>query len=149
MYEIFQLIHKALFFVVMILGLAVLVRAAMGLSGKMVFAETDRKLGLFFLISNHTQLLIGLVLYLFLSPFGLKAIQDFGSDLVTNPEYKVYRKIAVEHVTTNIIAIILITIGYSKNKKTIDSAVKHKNALIFYGLGLVLLLSRIPWDKLF
>ena len=66
MYEIFQLIHKALFFVVMLLGLAVLVRAAMGLSGKMVFAETDRKLGLFFLISNHTQLLIGLVLYLFL-----------------------------------------------------------------------------------
>ena len=146
MYEIFQLIHKALFFVVMLLGLAVLVRAAMGLSGKMVFAETDRKLGLFFLISNHTQLLIGLVLYLFLSPFGLNAITGLGmAEVMKNPEY---RQIAVEHVTTNIIAIILITIGYSKNKKAIDSAVKHKNALIFYGLGLVLLLSRIPWDKL-
>lgn len=146
MYEIFQLIHKALFFVVMLLGLAVLVRAAMGLSGKMVFAETDRKLGLFFLISNHTQLLIGLVLYLFLSPFGLNAITGLGmAEVMKNPEY---RQIAVEHITTNIIAIILITIGYSKNKKAIDSAVKHKNALIFYGLGLVLLLSRIPWDKL-
>lgn len=146
MYEIFQLIHKALFFVVMLLGLAVLVRAAMGLSGKMVFAETDRKLGLFFLISNHTQLLIGLVLYLFLSPFGLNAITGLGmAEVMKNPEY---RQIAIEHITTNIIAIILITIGYSKNKKAIDSAVKHKNALIFYGLGLVLLLSRIPWDKL-
>ena len=147
MYEIFQLIHKALFFVVMILGLAVLVRAAMGLSSKSEFLETDRKLGLFFLISNHTQLLIGLVLYLFLSPFGLNAITGLGmAEVMKNPEY---RQIAIEHITTNIIAIILITIGYSKNKRAIDSAVRHKNALIFYGLGLLLLLSRIPWNKLF
>jgi hypothetical protein len=91
--------------------------------------------------------LIGLVLYLFLSPFGLDAINGLGmSAVMKNPEY---RQIAVEHVTTNIIAIILITIGYSKNKKAINAAAKHKNALIFYGLGLVLLLSRIPWSKLF
>jgi hypothetical protein len=146
MYEIFQLIHKALFFVVMALGLIVLVKAAMGLSGKAAFAESDRKLGLFFMISNHTQLLIGLVLYLFLSPFGLKAFQDFGSEVMKIAEY---RKIAVEHLSTNLIAIALITIGYSKNKRAFNDAAKHKNALIFYGLGLVLLLSRIPWDKLF
>jgi sensor histidine kinase YesM len=147
MYEIFQLIHKALFFVVMILGLAVLVRAAMGLSSKSEFTESDRKMGLFFLISNHTQLLIGLILYLFLSPLALEAIKNLGmAEVMKNP---VYRQIAVEHISTNIIAIILITIGYSKNKRAIDSAVRHKNALIFYGLGLVLLLSRIPWDKLF
>lgn len=146
MYEIFQLVHKALFFVVMALGLIVLVKAAMGLSSKSEFTESDRKMGLFFLISNHTQLLIGLILYLFLSPFGLKAFQDFGGEVMKIAEY---RKIAVEHISTNIIAIILITMGYSKNKRAIDSAVRHKNALIFYGLGLVLLLSRIPWDKLF
>lgn len=146
MYETFQLIHKALFFVVMALGLAVLVKGSMGLSSKTEFTETDRKMGLFFLISNHTQLLIGLVLYLFLSPFGLKAFTDFGSEVMKMADY---RKIAVEHISTNIIAIVLITIGYSKNKRAINSAVRHKNALIFYGLGLVLLLSRIPWDKLF
>lgn len=147
MYEIFQLIHKALFFVVMTLGLAVLVRGAMGLSAKTEFTETDRKMGLFFLISNHTQLLIGLVLYLFLSPFGLNAITGLGmSAVMKNPEY---RQIAVEHITTNIIAIILITVGYSKNKRAFGDVAKHKNALIFYGLGLLLLLSRIPWNKLF
>ena len=147
MYEIFQLIHKALFFVVMLLGLAVLAKAAMGLSGKTAFAETDRKLGLFFMISNHTQLLVGLILYLFLSPFGLNAITGLGmAEVMKNAEY---RQIAVEHVSTNIIAIVLITIGYSKNKRAFSNIAKHKNALIFYGLGLVLLLSRIPWSKLF
>jgi len=145
MYEIFQLIHKTLFFVVIILGLVVLVRAAMGLTSKSEFTDTDRKFGLFFLISNHTQLLIGLVLYLFLSPFGIKAFTDFGSEVMKIAEY---RKIAVEHILTNIIAIALITVGYSKNKRATDSIVRHKNALIFFGLGLILLLSRIPWDKL-
>jgi hypothetical protein len=87
MYEIFQLIHKALFFVVMALGLIVLVKAVMGLSSKSEFTESDRKMGLFFLISNHTQLLIGLVLYLFLSPFGLKAFQDFGSEVMKIAAY--------------------------------------------------------------
>ncbi len=145
MYEIFQLIHKTLFFVVVILGLIVLVRAAMGLTSKSEFTDTDRKLGLFFLISNHTQLLIGLVLYLFLSPFGIKAFTDFGSEVMKIAEY---RKIAVEHIFTNIIAIALITVGYSKNKRATDAIVRHKNALIFFGLGLILLLSRIPWDKL-
>ena len=146
MYEIFQLIHKALFFVVMLLGLAVLAKAALGLTGKTVFAETDRKLGLFFMISNHTQLLIGLVLYLVLSPFGLNAITGLGmAEVMKNAEY---RQIAVEHITTNIIAIILITIGYSKNKRAFGDIAKHRNALIFYGLGLLLLLSRIPWSKL-
>ncbi|MEA5260878.1 hypothetical protein VB264_23975 [Arcicella aquatica] len=145
MYEIFQLIHKTLFFVVVILGLIVLVRAAMGLTSKSEFTDTDRKLGLFFLISNHTQLLIGLVLYLFLSPFGIKAFTDFGSEVMKIAEY---RKIAVEHIFTNIIAIALITVGYSKNKRATASIVRHKNALIFFGLGLILLLSRIPWDKL-
>ena len=146
MYEIFQLIHKALFFVVMLLGLAVLAKAALGLSGKTAFAETDRKLGLFFMISNHTQLLIGLVLYLVLSPFGLNAITGLGmAEVMKNAEY---RQIAVEHITTNIIAIVLITIGYSKNKRAFGDIAKHRNALIFYGLGLLLLLSRIPWSKL-
>ncbi len=145
MYEVFQLIHKTLFFVVVILGLIVILRAVMGLNSKSDFTETDRKLGLFFLISNHTQLLIGLVLYLFLSPFGLKAFTDFGSEVMKIAEY---RKIAVEHILTNIIAIALITVGYSKNKRATDSLVRHKNALLFFGLGLVLLLSRIPWDKL-
>ena len=130
----------------MLLGLAVLAKAALGLSGKTAFAETDRKLGLFFMISNHTQLLIGLVLYLVLSPFGLNAITGLGmAEVMKNAEY---RQIAVEHITTNIIAIVLITIGYSKNKRTFGDVAKHRNALIFYGLGLLLLLSRIPWSKL-
>jgi hypothetical protein len=49
----------------------------------------------------------------------------------------------------NIIAIVLATINNAKNKKAIADAAKHKNALIFTIVALVLILSRIPWNLLF
>jgi len=55
------------------------------------------------------------------------------------------RLTAVEHPLTNIIAIALITIGWSKHKKEESSNGKFKKIGIFYALGLVLILSRIPW----
>jgi hypothetical protein len=55
------------------------------------------------------------------------------------------RLTSLEHPLTNIIAIVLITIGWSKHKKAENSLAKFKSITIFYGLGLVLILSRIPW----
>jgi hypothetical protein len=48
-----------------------------------------------------------------------------------------------------VIAVVLATIVNAKNKKNIADAAKHKNALIFNGIGLLLILSRIPWSRLF
>ncbi len=59
------------------------------------------------------------------------------------------RLLAVEHPFINIIAIVLITIGWSKHKKVMESAKKFKLIAIFYGLGLLCLLSRIPWGQWF
>ncbi len=52
----------------------------------------------------------------------------------------------VEHPLINIIAVALITIGYSKHKKKLTSTPKFKTITIFYGIALVLFLSRIPWN---
>ena len=60
-----------------------------------------------------------------------------------------YRLTAMEHPMMNIIAIVLITIGWSKHKKLIESQPKFKTFSIFYGLGLLLILSRIPWNLWF
>jgi hypothetical protein len=55
----------------------------------------------------------------------------------------------VEHISVNIIAVILATVNNAKNKKAIADAAKHKNALIFTLVALLLILSRIPWKLLF
>ena len=56
---------------------------------------------------------------------------------------------AVEHIAANIAGIVLLTIGNSKLKKASTHEAKDKTVLIFFGLGLLLILSRIPWERLF
>jgi hypothetical protein len=46
-----------------------------------------------------------------------------------------------------IIAVTLITIGYSKHKKKLTSKPKFKLLAIFYTLALVFVLAKIPWEK--
>ena len=145
MYSIVTNVHIALFVVVFILGINVIVRALRGQSNNSLFTDSDRKAGLFFMISLHTQLLIGLALYFFLSPVTTAAFADFGAAM----KDPATRLLAVEHISVNIIAVVLATVNNAKNKKAIADAAKHKNALIFTLAALVLILSRIPWKLLF
>ncbi len=59
------------------------------------------------------------------------------------------RLYVVEHPLINIIALTLITIGWSRHKKTDDSTAKFKRIGWMYAIGLILLLSRIPWSAWF
>ncbi len=145
MYPFVKYVHIALFVLVFVLGINVIVRALRGRSSNALFTEADRKAGLFFMISLHTQLLIGLALYFFLSPITAAAFADFGAAMKDSQT----RLIAVEHISVNIIAVILATVNNAKNKKAIADAAKHKNALIFTLVALLLILSRIPWKLLF
>ena len=130
------------------LALAILifavVNAIIGLLQKKQFTDKDLRIGLFALIVSHIQLLIGLGWY-FMSPW-YKALKENGSEIMGD---KGARLLAVEHPIMMILAIVLITIGWSKHKKKTESGAKFKTFAIFYGLALVLILSRIPWSNWF
>jgi hypothetical protein len=96
------------------------------------------------LISCHTMLLLGLIL-LAVSPIAEVAFADMGAAMKDS----VLRKAVVEHPFTNIIAVVLATIGNAKSKKAIGNGRKFKVSMIFFGLALVLILSRLPFEKLF
>jgi hypothetical protein len=53
----------------------------------------------------------------------------------------------VEHPITNILAIVFITLGWSLHKRQTEASKKFLRIGIFYSLGLLLLLSRIPWQS--
>ena len=55
------------------------------------------------------------------------------------------RLYAVEHPLINLIAVALITIGYSRAKKLTESKSRFRSMYLFYGIGFILILSRIPW----
>jgi uncharacterized membrane protein YozB (DUF420 family) len=144
MYTILLNVHSYLRWLVLILGILAIYRGFKGAQSGSPFTESDRKSGLFFLISVHTQLLIGLLLYFVFSPITQAAFADFGAAM----KDPAVRLIAVEHITVNILAAILVTVAYSKNKKAIADAQKHKNAWLLFGIALLLILSRIPWSRL-
>jgi hypothetical protein len=55
------------------------------------------------------------------------------------------RLLLLEHPLMNIIAIVLITVGWVKLKKQTEVRQMFGKISLFYGIALVLLLSRIPW----
>lgn len=145
MYEIIQVLHSYLAYIVLALLFLAVANAIMGWQGNKMFTmQKDLRLSLFALILSHIQLLVGLILY-FVSPSGLNAIQTLGMGGLNSAA----RLLALEHPFINIIAIILITMGWSRHKKFVEGNKKFKSIAIFYGLGLILILSRIPWGQWF
>lgn len=143
MYQTILTAHSYLAYIVLAALIVAVVNAIMGFSGNKLFTlEKDYRISLFALIFAHLQLLMGLVLY-FISPNGLNAIRTLGMGGLNSAA----RLLAVEHPFVNILAVILITIGWSRHKKILEAKGKFKTIAIFYGLGLLLFLSRIPWGQ--
>ena len=58
---------------------------------------------------------------------------------------EVFRFYGMEHVLMMTIAMILITMGYSKSKKKDTDVAKYKVVAVFYTIAFVLILASIPW----
>lgn len=135
------MLHNLLRWGVLFGGLYAITKSVLGIINKRDFTAAENRAHLIFVIFCHTQLLIGLILY-FTSPAVSEALNS--GMVMKNPAY---RFVAVEHIATMIIAIALIQIGRTLSKKATDAASKHKKAIIYFGIGLILILSRIPWNK--
>jgi len=138
-YEIFKDLHSGFRYIVFLLVVLAIAQSVLGWLGKKPYTELNRKINLFALISAHTQLLIGLVLF-FLSPN-----VQFNSDTMKND---VTRYFTVEHWLGMIIAIVLITIGHSKAKRNELSEGKFKTITIFYSLAFFIIIATILAGKL-
>lgn len=141
MYAILKTVHSYWAYFVLILLLLAVLNAIRGKIAGKEFGANDLRISLFGLIFSHIQLLIGLILY-FVSPW-FDQWSALGMGVMKNAESRLY---LVEHPITNIVAIALITMGWSMHKKQSESSKKFLRIALFYGLGLVFLLSRIPWD---
>ena len=140
MYTFVQKFHSGWAYLALLLLVFAVINSFLGMTSKKEFTGKDRKIALFGLIGTHIQLLVGFILY-FISPLGLDSFGQMKDSAL--------RLTSLEHPLINIIAIVLITIGWSKHKKLTTSESKFKTFSIFYGLGLVLILSRIPWSLWF
>jgi hypothetical protein len=139
MYEIVKNLHSWWAYLALAILVVAFVNALMGHVSKRNFTNNDLRISLFALIFSHIQLLLGLVLY-FVSPVGFSQLGEMKEATI--------RLTSLEHPLINIIALVLITIGWSKHKK-VDGNFKFRKIFFFYGAGLLLILSRIPWSLWF
>jgi hypothetical protein len=140
----FTHLHKMFFYIVFAILVVSTVKFILGWLGKKEFMPIDKKLATFTVIVVHIQVLIGLGLY-FISPLIKSAYQDIGAAM-KDASVRFY---LVEHMSLMIIGAVLITIGSIKSKKATESQAKFKTLALFFSIGFVLVLSRIPWERIF
>lgn len=124
--------HSGLRYIVLALMLLAIFKAF----SKQEYTEGSRKLNLFAMISVHTQILIGLILYF--TSEKVRFVEGLMADTFS-------RFFAVEHIFGMLLAATLITIGHSKSKKGETSDAKNKKIAVFYTLALIVILATIPW----
>jgi len=141
MYEPLVILHSWLRWVVLLIALVVIARALSGKATSRPWTPVDDAAAKWFLISMDVQVLIGLVLYLFLSPYTMSAWSNMAGTMRDRDA----RFWAVEHAVGMIGAAALAHIGKVRIRKAADSRRRHTLALIFFVLALLLIIAVIPW----
>jgi hypothetical protein len=140
LYAVVLTVHSWLRWAVLLIGLIAFVRAAAGASRGSAWTAADDRTGFWFVTVLDLQMLLGLVLYVFLSPFTHAAFADFGAAMKNSG----LRFWAVEHITGMIIGLVLVHVGRVRARKT-DSVRRHRVVAICFGLALVAIAVSIPW----
>lgn len=141
MYSLVLSLHNIIRWVALILGILAAVRAFLGWFGKREWTASDRKAGTNFTIAMDIQLLLGLVLYFFLSPTTQSAFQDFGASMQVSD----LRFFALEHPVFMILAVVFAHLGSVFSRRAEQSNAKFRSAAIWFGLSVLFLILGIPW----
>ena len=123
MYSIVKTTHSYVAWAVLILLVITVIYAALTFFGNKSWKVSEFKLAFF------------------TSPFGMSNLSG------ETMKDSFSRLLAVEHPFVNILGIVMITMGYIKAKKLLDTVSAPKTIFIYYGIGLLLFLSRIPWSN--
>ena len=143
MYDLVLFAHSWLRWLVLLAGLAAIARAVIGVNTRRPWTPLDDRGGLWFTGALDLQMLLGLLLYGFfmMSPAGQEARADMGAAMRDAPT----RFFLVEHPIGMIAAIALAHVGRVRIRKAAESESRHKRALLFFGLSMLVLLLSIPW----
>lgn len=141
MYSSALWLHSIVRWAVLLTGLVAWFRAISGKTAKRPWTAKDELWATLFTISLDSQMLIGLVLYIFLSQITRMGIQNLGAAM----RIADVRFFTVEHVVGMIVAIALAHVGRVKVRKAPDDARKHRLAVIYFGIALIVIVASIPW----
>lgn len=139
-YLITLTLHSWVRWLVVVTGLIAVARAINGRTSGRPWTPLDNRAASFFTMTLDVQVLIGVLLYAWLSPITREAFRDIGAAMKSNG----LRFWAVEHIFGMIIALALAHIGRARIRKA-DPSRRHTVAVIFFGFAFLVLMASIPW----
>lgn len=137
MYTFLLHFHSGLRWLILVAVVIAVLKSLVGLFGGSNYSKFDKIVAVSFVGMMHLQLLTGLVLYFFYSPFITYTMSD-----------PISRFWSVEHLALMLFAVAAAQVGRSISKKTQDAQVKFRFQSIFFGMSLILMLLGIPWDRI-
>lgn len=135
-------IHSFVAAIFLLTAIIFVVFCILRIFGKARFSSTQFVLAKMAFIMSHIQLLLGLVMFVL---YGYPQLLSDNAKMVMSDS--ALRRVVIEHPFTNIIAIILISIGFISLKKMTDDHARHIKGAIYYGIALILILAMIPYNQ--
>lgn len=141
MYTVLLVLHSLLRWLVLSSLLFAIYRAYRGWLFKKPYTLFDYRARVVAATTAHIQLVLGLWLY-FISP----VVSYFLHHTSTALHLREIRFFGMEHITVMLSAIVIITIGSAKAKRKATDRDKFRTTAIWFTIGLLLILSSIPWS---
>jgi hypothetical protein len=141
MYGLVLILHSLVRWVVIGTAVWAITRAFQGWRANAPFTDADRRAGRWLTMALDIQLLLGLGLYLFLSPLTTAALGDMGAAMRDST----LRFWAVEHTSVMLIAVVLAHLGKVRSGRATGDGVRHRKALVYYGAALLAVVLATPW----
>lgn len=140
MYQTLTFYHNSLRWIVLASLILAIYRAYQGYYHKTLFSKTDNLIRHWTATILHVQLMLGMILY-FQSPI----VTYFWKNTKEAIKQVDLSFFGIIHIFLMLTAVVLITIGSSLAKRKETDRQKFKTMLIWYSIGLLIILIAIPW----
>jgi hypothetical protein len=143
MYTLVLILHSWIRWIALIAGVGATVIAARDTAGPGGSARLDRW-GMVLVTALDVQLLLGLLLYLVVSPNMAEIRANFGASM-KDPALRFW---AVEHITMMMAAVVLVHVGRVLGRKAANPDSKRMKQFVCFGIATALMVLSIPWPGL-
>ena len=139
MYTTVLLIHSWLRWIALIAAVGATLAAVRGkVAGSHSLAD---RWGLAAMMALDIQLLLGLLLYLVVSP-NMQEIRAHFGEAMKHPQLRFW---AVEHVAAMVAAVVLVHVGRVLARTAATPAAKRTRLIICFGIATLLMMLGTPW----
>ncbi len=140
MYPIVLTLHSVVRWLVLVSLLFAVYRGFRGWRSGSAFSAFDNSVRHWTATIAHIQLMLGLWLY-FISPLTDYFLHHFREAV----HERTLRFFGMEHSLMMFVAIVVITIGSAKARRKPTDNGKYKTMTLWYIVGLLLVLTSVPW----